>query len=353
MVGTGRTADARALFRDLANEHRDDACLQQAAAYTSIQDGELDFARPYLQAAEELAPTDPDIALLAAIVAISVDQDADGALRRLRPVAAAHPEHTGVNAWTGRLLLQRGDADLALPHLKRAHEGGADVVGALVLATRLAGDLDGYLRLVGASPPLPVDVRQAPSPAAALASFLGVEPGEPLTATLITSQGVLTCDLFWEQAPLTVGAFVGLSRGGTPWADPTTQQLRTDPLYPGTTFHRVIPSFMIQGGDPLGTGTGGPGYAFPDEIVPGLAFDRPGRLAMANAGPNTNGSQWFVTEVPVPYLDGKHTIFGQCDPASVDVVKAIARVPTGAMDKPLSPVVLESIEISPGAPSAP
>ncbi|RME26188.1 MAG: peptidylprolyl isomerase [Deltaproteobacteria bacterium] len=160
---------------------------------------------------------------------------------------------------------------------------------------------------------------------------------------MTTSMGDLHCQLYWRQAPLTVANFVSLARGLVPWTDPATGVRRTDPLYPGTTFHRVIPGFMVQAGDPLGTGTGGPGWMIIDEISPDLRFDRPGLLAMANSGPNTNGSQWFITEVPVPHLDGKHTIFGACDDDSLAVVKAIARVPVGAMDKPLHDVVIESM----------
>jgi peptidyl-prolyl cis-trans isomerase A (cyclophilin A) len=126
------------------------------------------------------------------------------------------------------------------------------------------------------------------------------------------------------------------------------------PLFDGTIFHRVIPEFMIQGGDPTGTGMGDPGYSFQDEFNPDLGFDVPGRLAMANSGPNTNGSQFFITEVPTPHLNGHHTIFGQCDEASLAVVKAIARVQVGANDKPVVPVVLKKVTIVPeGKPLPP
>ncbi|EFW09496.1 peptidyl-prolyl cis-trans isomerase [Actinomyces sp. oral taxon 178 str. F0338] len=165
-----------------------------------------------------------------------------------------------------------------------------------------------------------------------------------------TSMGDIALDLFPDHAPNTVNNFVGLARGEREWTDPRTGQKTSRPLYDGTVFHRVIKDFMIQGGDPLGNGTGGPGYQFNDEIHPELAFNEPYLLAMANAGKRmgkgTNGSQFFITVVPTPWLQGKHTIFGKvADQASKDVVDAIISVPTGANDRPASDVVIESVEI--------
>ena len=162
--------------------------------------------------------------------------------------------------------------------------------------------------------------------------------------------GDIALDLFPDHAPNTVNNFVGLARGEREWTDPRTGQKTSRPLYDGTVFHRVIKHFMIQGGDPLGNGTGGPGYQFNDEIHPELAFNEPYLLAMANAGKRmgkgTNGSQFFITVVPTPWLQGKHTIFGKvADQASKDVVDAIISVPTGANDRPASDVVIESVEI--------
>jgi peptidyl-prolyl cis-trans isomerase A (cyclophilin A) len=134
---------------------------------------------------------------------------------------------------------------------------------------------------------------------------------EEMYATFKTSMGDIVLKLLPEKAPKTVENFVGLAEGTREWADPRTGQKQKKPLYDGTVFHRVIPQFMIQGGDPLGTGTGGPGYKFADEIGPDNKFSRAGLLAMANAGPNTNGSQFFITEVPTPHLDRGHTIFGE------------------------------------------
>jgi len=165
-----------------------------------------------------------------------------------------------------------------------------------------------------------------------------------VTATLRTNRGTVVLRLFPDHAPKTVRNFVQLAEGDRDWTDPRTRKTGSAKLYDGTIFHRVIPSFMIQGGDPLGTGTGGPGYNFADEIHPDLVFDRPYLLAMANAGPGTNGSQFFITTVPTPWLTGKHTIFGEVISGS-EVVEAISVVPTGRNDRPVDNVVLESVEI--------
>jgi peptidyl-prolyl cis-trans isomerase A (cyclophilin A) len=166
------------------------------------------------------------------------------------------------------------------------------------------------------------------------------------TAVIDTSMGRLTCQFYQQQTPKTVANFIALAEGTKDWTDPATgKKQHNKRFYDGTIFHRVIPEFMIQGGDPTGTGMGDPGYAFEDEFNPGLAFDRPGRLAMANSGPNTNGSQFFITEVNTEFLTGKHTIFGQCDDASVSVVLAIARVDRNPQDKPTTPVVINKVTI--------
>ena len=166
-----------------------------------------------------------------------------------------------------------------------------------------------------------------------------------LTATLRTSEGTIVLRLFPDQAPKTVANFVGLAEGTREWTDPRTKKASTAKLYDGTVFHRVIPGFMIQGGDPLGTGTGGPGYKFGDEFYPDLAFSRPYLLAMANAGPGTNGSQFFITTVPTPWLNGKHTIFGEVIEGA-DVVDRISEVKRQSNDRPVTDVVLESVEIT-------
>ena len=175
-------------------------------------------------------------------------------------------------------------------------------------------------------------------------------------ATLHTNHGDIAVNLFGDHAPRTVQNFTGLADGSGDWTDPATGKPGEGPLYRNVVFHRIIPGFMIQGGDPLGVGTGGPGYTFNDEIHPELTFGQPYLLAMANAGlrrnaitgqpEGTNGSQFFITTDPTPWLQGKHTIFGEvADDASRQVVDAISAVPTGAADRPVEPVVIESIDI--------
>ena len=165
-----------------------------------------------------------------------------------------------------------------------------------------------------------------------------------LTATLRTNQGDIVLRLYPDHAPKTVRNFVELSQGTREWTDPRTRQPSKDRLYDGTVFHRVIPGFMIQGGDPLGSGRGGPGYKFADEIHPDLRFDRPCLLAMANSGPGTNGSQFFITVAPTPWLNGKHTIFGEVIEGA-DVVDAISRLKTGSQDRPVEDVTIESVTV--------
>ena len=172
------------------------------------------------------------------------------------------------------------------------------------------------------------------------------------TATLHTNHGDITVLLFGDQAPKTVDNFVGLASGTKEYTDPRTGERRTSKFYDGLTFHRVIDGFMIQGGCPLGTGTGGPGYTFGDEFHPDLVFNKSYLLAMANAGPGTNGSQFFITVGPQPHLNRKHTIFGEvADQPSRDVVDQIAQVRTGRGDRPVNPVVLESVTIDSGGNS--
>lgn len=168
-------------------------------------------------------------------------------------------------------------------------------------------------------------------------------PGQSLHAVLRTSLGSLDCVLATEGAPNSVKAFVDLARGAVPWRDPKTGSSATHPLYDGTLFHRVIPGFLIQGGDPTGTGTGGPGFSMPDEIGADATFERAGILGLANRGPNTNGSQFFVTDGPAHHLNGRYTRLGEC--ADIELIERIARVPRGQRDRPVKAVVLRSVEI--------
>lgn len=188
----------------------------------------------------------------------------------------------------------------------------------------------------GAKDPLNVSVPLADAVA-------GIEGTGRLVATLDTTMGVIHCELFEKEAPATVANFVGLARGLRGFFDQSTGQWVKRPFYDGLGFHRVIPRFMIQGGCPLGNGQGGPGFSFTDEFDLSLRHDRPGRLSKANSGPNTNGSQFFITEVPTPWLDDHHTIFGQCEPASL--VKKISQVPATSA-RPREPITVQSVKFS-------
>jgi peptidyl-prolyl cis-trans isomerase A (cyclophilin A) len=204
----------------------------------------------------------------------------------------------------------------------------------LIIATSLLGAAQ-----ADSTPQTPNKPR--PRSAATPAQTVSAEP----SAIIHTTAGDLHCTLFPAVAPLGVANFIGLASGTKDWTNPVSHAKKHGvPLYDGTIFHRVIPNFMIQGGDPKGDGTGEPGYQFKNETSPAVGFDRPGRLAYANSGPDTNGSQFFVTEVPYPSLNNGYTIFGQCDDEAVELVKKIARMATDG-EKPLRPVKITHIEI--------
>ena len=168
-----------------------------------------------------------------------------------------------------------------------------------------------------------------------------------MSAVIETSMGKVVVKLFPEKTPETVANFAGLAEGTKEWMDPASGQKVKKKFYDGLVFHRVIPNFMIQGGCPLGNGTGGPGYQFKDEIAEGLTFDKPGYLAMANSGPGTNGSQFFITTAATPWLNGRHTIFGEVT-EGMDVVTAIGNVSRGGADRPTTPVVIKKVTIVKG-----
>ena len=185
------------------------------------------------------------------------------------------------------------------------------------------------LALIGSTPAHAAKVKEAKDP----------------DAVIQTTLGTIKVRLFKSKAPITVENFIGLATGKKEWTDPkTNKKVKGKSLYAGTLFHRVIPGFMIQGGDPLGQGIGGPGYQFQDEVSPLDSFANPGILAMANAGPNTNGSQFFITVAPTPHLSGRHTIFGEVI-SGLDVATKIAGVPRDGMDKPNKDVKVVSIKI--------
>ncbi len=202
---------------------------------------------------------------------------------------------------------------------------------------------------------LTVELEIRPPTAADLATYMRAVRGKgpDVIATIDTSKGTLHCQLYADKTPMTVANFIGLATGQKSWVNPKTgKTMRNRPFYNGLTFHRVIPNFMIQGGDPMGTGTGGPGYKFEDEVRRDLR-NVPGSLAMANAGPRTNGSQFFINEVRSAHLDGRHTVFGQC--RELDVVTKIANSPRDPADRPSPPVVIRRVTISKGtfAPATP
>ncbi len=342
----GRTEESRNALRDLANAWPDDACLQQAAGLAYFKAGKLKSGNGFVRAAVRLDPTHADTHLLDGLTR-AWQGDRDGANRAYRASLTRSPHHPLASALLARDAIAIGDAASAIPWLEDALAGGLDVIDQLPPAYFAAGQLSDYLRVTSAAGwPLGDDgaLATAEDPETTLRELLGVVD-DTLTVALQTSMGTLTCELFWRDTPVTVANFIGLAKGTQPWTDPTSSEPGIGSLFEGTVMHRVIPDFMIQMGDPTGTGSGHPGYRFEDEIVSSIRFDRPGMLGMANNGPDRNGSQFFVTEKPVPHLDGKHTIFGQCDDESLKVVKAIARVPTRGMDKPVVDIVLESVRV--------
>lgn len=261
----------------------------------------------------------------------------------------AAPDGDQTGAWLQKLSQRRADALKAhfarrgVPARKLAATGHGSASPAGDNRTEAGRRANRRIEIA-------VESEVRPPTAADLAAYLkpikGAAGGK-LIATIATNKGALRCELFEQQAPMTVANFVGLATGQKPWLDPRTKQIvKGKPFYDGLVFHRVIPQFMIQGGDPLGAGTGGPGYQFGDEISPALTH-QPGTLSMANAGPATNGSQFFINEIATPWLNGRHTVFGHCK--EVELITAIAGVPRGPSDAPVDPVTITKVTFARGA----
>lgn len=328
----------------LADQVPANTCLAATASLAAASTGDAETAERLLSHAREIAPDDGNVAFLSWYMGLERPAEV---IPVLEASLAAEPDQPGIALAVGLDRLDRGDFS-GIPLVEQAVAAGMkEGIGVLLFAYPLAHQRGPYLKLASEVGLLGDEgsIAGAEDPEAAYAALLGIPAEGPFGVTFETSAGDLKCVLRPDIAPVAVATFVQLARGTRPWLDPKDQTERTTPLYDGTIFHRVVPGFMIQGGDPLGTGSGGPGYRFPDEVDERLRFDAPGRLAMANAGPNTNGSQFFVTEAPASHLDGMHTIFGECDAAAVELVKKIASAPRDDDDRPLSPVVLEHVVI--------
>ncbi len=336
----------RRRLEDVADAHRTDACLSHTAAVVAHFAGDEDAARRWLGRAWIAGPSGPSAWLLATLLEGGGELDRQAAI--VDKGLAVDPDHAPLRRLRASVALARGETSAVeddLAWLRQAGDTSLD--GRLMEARFRQRKMDDYLRLAAAQG-APLGPARAAAEAGeglpGLREAFGLPPkGGVLRAVLHTSMGDIRCDLLVDEAPVTVANFVGLAEGTQAWTDPRTGEAGEGPLYKDILFHRVIPDFMVQGGDPTGTGRAGPGYRFHDEIDPSLRFDRTGLLAMANAGPGTNGSQFFVTDGPAEHLSGRHTIFGRC--VDVDVVSTIADVPTNGQDKPFTDVVLQSIAI--------
>ena len=341
----GRALDARPIYRDLASDWLEDGCVQHTAGVVYLSAGLGRMARGFVRSAVQLQPDEIETRYLVGLVERAAG-DEESAARAFRDVVQRAPTHPGASLALASYHLARGDGLLAVPMLRNARDGGLEVGDALARALYRSGEKGPYIAEASRLGwPMGDGGRlaEAADPLAAYRALLGVDSDGTLSVHMDTTMGPLDCELFWQAAPVTVANFVGLARGTQPWRDPITLEPGEGPLYPGTPFHRVIPGFMVQGGDARGDGSGDPGYRFADEIDPQLRFDRAGRLAMANSGPDSNGSQFFVTDVPTPHLNAKHTIFGQCTEGSLQTIAKMNRQPRLAGDRPAVPIVLESL----------
>ncbi|MEZ4235588.1 MAG: peptidylprolyl isomerase [Myxococcota bacterium] len=352
----GEEGSADALIA-LSEAHPADPCLNATAALAAASIHDPDRALAAQLRARQAAPDDPNVALVSWVLGT---EPPDSLLPQLEQGLETQPQDPGFALAVGLSHLDKGDIDGGVALMERALQGGMVEAAAILLIAYREQGSPGHAAALASRIGLYSDggaLAQAEDPEAAYRTALGIGEGQVPQAVFHTSKGDLACRLMPEVAPIAVGNFVGLARGTAQWKDPRTGALGEGPLYDGTVFHRVIPEFMIQGGDPAGTGRGDIGFVFPNEVTPEVRFDVPGRLALANAGPNTNSSQFFVTEVPVDRLDGQYTIFGTCDEAAVKVASKIARVETDDEDRPVEPVTLESVEITavaapPPAPAA-
>lgn len=344
VLGKGVAIDLEALVVKAP----EDPCLRVMAASAALKRGDATRGSQHLARAMELWPENQDIAAMSILI------DGDDWRERVDAALAANPEDVRLRTLVAQLAESRGDLELAVDsYAALVALGKEDVGGRLETLALRTGDLGAYLdaAMPGHPASIPV-IADAEDKEAAFREWLGIgQPGARLQAVFETSMGDVHCLLDPENAPMTVMNFVGLARGEIAWT--SGGAMSNEPLYDGTIFHRVIPEFMIQGGDPLGTGRGNGGYRFADEPAPRGAFDRPGLLAMANSGPDTNGSQFFITEVPTPHLDGKHTIFGSCDPAGQRLVERIARVDADGSGRPSEEIVLQRVRFQVAPPRSP
>lgn len=334
-------------MRPLAEAWPQDPCLGQVAGIAAWSAGDPIAALALVERASGQRSGDPELSLLRGLLLIELGRR-DEASAGMDAALAAHPDHVSLSFAVGILAFEEQDLERAVPLLERAMLGGMPLQEDMVRLYHRVGRRADYLRLASLLTwPLNDDgaLAAADDPESAYLELVGLKPGEELVARFVTSEGELQCVLLHEDSPVTVANFVGLARGTHPWLDPVAMEVVTGPYYDGTALHRIIPDFMIQGGDRSGTGSGGPGYHFADEVHPDLRFDRAGVLAMANSGPDTNGSQWFITEAPAAWLNGSHTIFGRCDDTSTDLVRVISRLPRGRLDRPINDVIIEGIEV--------
>jgi peptidyl-prolyl cis-trans isomerase A (cyclophilin A) len=340
ILGKGQAID----LRPLVEKYPDDACLSVMAASVALKRGDVPGMIANVERAYAVMPDQPDVAELYALAGSTATERKE----RFEAAVEASPNDLSLRYSVAQLAESDGDFPTAVAGYRKVYDlGYTEVSDKLEKMALQTGDLDTYLTLAidDTSPVRGPGFEGVEDRKQAYLDWLGLESiTQPLYAVLETSQGDLVCQLWPDNAPVTVMNFVGLARGDQTW----TRNGREvqEPLYDDTLFHRVIPEFMVQAGDPDGTGRGSPGYRFADEPTPRASFDRPGLLGMANSGADTNGSQFFITEVPTPHLSGKHTIFGQCEPESVELVKRIARVPRGKSDKPDTDVMLRTVRIT-------